>query len=90
MRNLLLFVLFLIGVFYVRRALQRGAGGDQQGERPAPGGAQPEASTRGAEPAFEQMVACAHCGLHVPESEGVKGGGQFYCSDEHRRLGPRA
>jgi len=89
-RNLLLFILFLIGVFYVRRALQRGTGGGQQGERPAPGGAQSEAPTRGAEPAFEQMVACAHCGLHVPESEGVKGGGQFYCSDEHRRLGPRA
>ncbi|MBN9696792.1 MAG: hypothetical protein J0L85_13445 [Zoogloea sp.] len=90
MRNLFLFVLFLIGVFYVRRALQRGADAGRQGDRPAPGGAQADTPTRGAEPAFEQMVACAHCGLHVPESEGVKGGGQFYCSDEHRRLGPRA
>lgn len=90
MRNLLLFVLFLIGVFYVRRALQRGADSGRQGDRPAPGGAQAEAPTRNAEPAFEPMLACAHCGLHVPESEGVKGGGHFYCSDEHRRLGPRA
>ncbi|WP_346288994.1 PP0621 family protein, partial [Zoogloea sp.] len=62
-----------------------------QGSAPAPGGGAPaDAPARNAEPAFEQMVACAHCGLHVPESEGLKGGGQFYCSDEHRRLGPRA
>lgn len=90
MRNLLLFVLFLIGVFYVRRALQRGAGGGGQGDRPAPGAAPAEAPARSAGPDFEQMVACAHCGLHVPESEGLQGGGRFYCSDEHRRLGPRA
>ena len=38
---------------------------------------------------IEQMVACAHCGLHVPESEGVRGAGGFFCSEEHRRLGPR-
>ncbi|NML25434.1 PP0621 family protein [Zoogloea dura] len=88
MRNLLLFVLFLIGVFYVRRALQRGAGGEGQGGRPASGGAPADTPER-AGPAIEQMVACAHCGLHVPESEGLKSGGQFYCSDEHRRLGPR-
>ena len=38
---------------------------------------------------IEQMVPCAHCGLHVPESEAVRGGGSVYCCDEHRRLGPR-
>ncbi len=37
----------------------------------------------------QNMVACAHCGLHVPESEGVRGAGGFFCSEEHRRLGPR-
>ena len=39
---------------------------------------------------IEQMVACVHCGLHVPESEGLHGAGGFYCSEEHRRLGPRS
>ena len=29
------------------------------------------------------MVACAHCGLHVPESEGVRAAGGFFCSEEH-------
>ena len=90
MRNLLLFVLFLIGLFYARRALRRmgGDGDSAAGEgsgTPSGGRREREASM----PEIEQMVACAHCGLHVPESEGVRGGGEFYCSDEHRRLGAR-
>jgi len=87
-RNLALFILFLIGLFYVRRALRGGLG--QGGRKPA--GDAPEgapAAPRSEVQDFEQMVACAHCGLHVPESEGVRAGGGFYCSDEHRRLGPR-
>ncbi len=88
MRNLALFILFLIGLFYVRRALRGGLG--QSGRQPA--GDAPEgapATPRSEVQDFEQMVACAHCGLHVPESEGVRGGGSVYCCDEHRRLGPR-
>lgn len=89
MRNLLLFVLFLIGLFYVRRALRRGAGGrgGAAGSRADGGRAAAEDSRRVLD--AEQMVACAHCGLHVPESESVRGSGEFFCSDEHRRLGVR-
>ncbi len=88
MRNLALFILFLIGLFYVRRALRGGLGqcrwkpaADVAEEAPAP----PRAEVK----TIEQMVPCAHCGLHVPESEGVRGAGGFFCSEEHRRLGPR-
>jgi uncharacterized protein len=35
------------------------------------------------------MLACDHCGVHVPESEGVRQAGGFFCSEEHRRLGAR-
>ena len=35
----------------------------------------------------EKMVICAHCQLHVPESECVMAEGRHYCSDEHARLG---
>jgi uncharacterized protein len=88
-RNLLLFVLFLIGLFYARRAL-RGKGGNagkaaDKGPDAAGGGRQREAEHL----EIEQMVACAHCGLHVPESESIRGAGEFFCSDEHRRLGVR-
>lgn len=39
-------------------------------------------------PALPQdMVACAHCGLHVPRADALLQGGQAYCSTEHQRLG---
>lgn len=37
----------------------------------------------------EQMVTCAHCGLHLPASDAVASKEQLhYCCSEHRRLGP--
>lgn len=35
-------------------------------------------------PAPEKMVTCAHCGVYLPESEGVAEGGRVYCSEAHR------
>ena len=35
----------------------------------------------------ERMVACARCGVHLPESESFEGAGGRFCSEEHRRLG---
>jgi len=43
---------------------------------PAPGGG-------------EDMVRCAACGVHLPRSESFASRGRFYCSDEHRLLGPQ-
>lgn len=38
----------------------------------------------------EQMVTCAHCGLHLPASDAVASKDQLhYCCSEHRRLGPQ-
>lgn len=35
--------------------------------------------------AAEKMVACAHCGIHLPESEAVRGQNALpYCCDAHR------
>lgn len=39
-------------------------------------------------PPVETMVACARCGLNLPRSEALEGAGRFYCSEEHRRMGP--
>ena len=38
----------------------------------------------------QQIVRCAHCGVHVPVDEAVAGGDEWYCSTEHRDLGPSA
>jgi len=37
---------------------------------------------------LEYMVACRHCGVHLPTSEALRKGADFYCSEDHRRLGP--
>lgn len=39
----------------------------------------PQAATASA------MVACRHCGLHLPASEALKGTAGVYCCAEHRR-----
>jgi uncharacterized protein len=35
----------------------------------------------------EKIVVCAHCRLHIPESESVAADGHHFCCEEHRKLG---
>ena len=79
MRYIFLFLLGLFGIWWLRRKFDDGASRPRNGAPAAQAPAEPE-----------RMVACAQCGLHVPESEGVAEGGHYYCSDAHRRLGPHA
>lgn len=38
----------------------------------------------------QTMLACAHCGVHLPQADAVQGAdGRVYCSDAHRLAGPR-
>jgi len=41
-------------------------------------------AARPRDPLPEKMVTCAHCGVHLPESEGIAQGDQIYCSEAHR------
>lgn len=75
MGRLLLFLLVLFGIWWLRRKFARD-------DRPEP-------PPRARERAVEAMRACAHCGVHVPESEALIDGAHAFCSDQHRRLGPR-
>lgn len=34
----------------------------------------------------QNMVACQHCGLHLPENDAVRSRSGVYCSEEHRAL----
>jgi uncharacterized protein len=38
----------------------------------------------------EDMVACAHCGVHLPRSEALAARGLHYCSAAHRDKSPPA
>jgi uncharacterized protein len=35
----------------------------------------------------EDMVRCARCGVHLPRSESILSGGEFYCCEAHRAEG---
>jgi uncharacterized protein len=35
-------------------------------------------------PIVEDMVRCAHCGMHLPKSEGILAGGKYFCGMQHR------
>jgi uncharacterized protein len=40
-------------------------------------------------PALPQdMLACARCGVHVPQAEALLSGNHAYCCAEHQRMGP--
>lgn len=34
----------------------------------------------------ENMVRCAHCGVHLPRSESIVSQGENFCTNEHRQL----
>lgn len=36
----------------------------------------------------QNILACAHCGVHIPQAEALMLGDQAYCCPEHRQLGP--
>lgn len=36
------------------------------------------------DPAPEKMVTCAHCGVYLPESDGLVDGDRIYCCEAHR------
>jgi uncharacterized protein len=51
---------------------------------------QGRSATTGSSPPLEGMVACAHCGVHLPASEALLAYGRSYCSAAHRDAGPSA
>ena len=41
-------------------------------------------------PGPQAMLACAHCGVHLPQSDALMdAAGRPFCSDAHRLAGPR-
>ena len=47
-------------------------------------------SRGGGRAAVDDMVACAHCGVHLPRPDAMfDADGRVFCSDAHRLAGPR-
>lgn len=79
MRNLLIVILVFIGIWWARGALRRFKAQNELRRKES-----------GKPVTAERMLECRHCGLIVPESEGVRASEDFYCCDAHRRAGQRA
>jgi len=83
---LLLLLVFVIGIGSLARAFLillyglRPKKGSTSGNRPFS-----RNGRFGNEEKAERMLACSTCGVHVPESEGIKAGGKFFCCEAHRK-----
>jgi len=53
--------------------------------RPRPGTA---ASKPAGGPQPQEVVACSHCGVHLPRAEAVADARGVFCSQAHRLAGP--
>lgn len=79
MRYIVVTLALALIVFWIFRAA-RGRGPDQQ---------LPKGKSESHRPPtlpVEDMVSCAHCGLHLPKAEAIAGKSAMYCSADHRRL----
>ncbi len=74
MKFLVLLVVVLAVVWLLRSANRRRV--------PPPAPSKPPSA--GAQDAPEAIVACAHCGLHLPRGEALPGRGGVFCSEAHR------
>ena len=71
MKYLVLILVVLAVLWFLRAGVHRG-----EAPKPKPG---PAPAPKG-----ENMVSCAHCGLHLPSSEALPGRGGMFCGEAHR------
>ena len=85
MGKVLFWVVLIIAVLMIARIVARHNQSLEDNDQPK------QAKKRGAPPVehAENMVRCAHCGIHMPRSEAVLSGGNTWCSAEHAKLGVR-
>ena len=88
MTKFLLLLLLIVAVLWGPLSRLRGP----TRRAPAPGKPAQDTATKASRP--QDMVPCAHCGVHLPRGEALPapehGPGLLFCGAEHRRLGPRA
>lgn len=70
MAKILLIAIAFAAVFWLLRNHRRRA--DRNVQRPA-------------DTQAEDMVDCAHCGVHLPRGEGIMSGSRYFCSKEHEQ-----
>ncbi len=79
MRFIIIAAAIALIAFWVFRAA-RGSGSSEQLPKE---GQKPGQFPKTADP-VQEMVSCAHCGLHLPKAESISGKRALYCSLEHQ------
>ena len=78
MKFLVLILVVLVVVMLAKAARGRLARRSDDAASAPPPGATPSEG--------EVMLACAHCGLHLPRGDALPGRGGVYCSEGHRAI----
>ena len=76
LKFLLVVIVVVVGLWWWARGRQRMGQPAQKASAPPPATGP------------QQMVACAHCGVHLPGADAVHHEGHAYCSADHRDAGP--
>lgn len=79
MKFLLILLALLAGVYLWRSG--RSNADKDKAVKHKPGAAQP--------PALQDMVRCAVCTVHLPQTDAVRGKQTWYCCNDHRQRGER-
>jgi uncharacterized protein len=81
MKYLLVLLVVLVGAWLLL--------GRRRGDQAPPAGPAAKAGKAGKNKP-QEMLACAHCGVHLPQLEALMdAGGRPFCSEAHRLAGPR-
>ena len=86
MKYLLVLLVVLAGAWMMLRRRGKPAPPPPDQQAPAPGRPAEPGPPAGA----QRMVACSHCGVHLPQAEASSDpAGRRYCSEAHQLAGPR-
>ena len=88
MTKLLVVVLVVVVALWALLKRSQGARRGRDAREAQGPAAAPSSAAPPVRPA-QDMVRCAHCGLHLPSADAVHAGGRSYCGAEHAAAGPR-
>jgi uncharacterized protein len=74
MKYLIWLVLVVAGIWWIR----------QQRKTPANTQKKTDSAKPSPDSGPQVMTPCAHCGVHLPESDAIQGAQGVYCSEAHR------
>jgi uncharacterized protein len=88
MKFLLLLLVVAVGVFVFASRRRRADQSDDKADEKAHDEVSKAPAADAGTPA--PMIACVHCGVHLPRSEAqADTTGRLFCSEAHRLAGPR-